>query len=327
MPHTAPQAELPYNDVLKRLVVHHVTVYRYKNPVKFNEHRLMFRPRDSHDLRLVGWGLTISPKARVLWHHDVFGNSIATAYFSQPAAELVFECMLVVDHYGMRDSEPFIEPFAENLPFTYPADELPDLGRTMERHYPDPERRIDAWARQSLSRSGIHNTMNVLLKMTRAVKEQFTYVRRTEPGVQTPLETLDRGAGTCRDFALFMMEAGRSLGLASRFVSGYLYDPAVDNPAGHMLSGGGSTHAWVEFYIPGAGWLEFDPTNGLLGGVNLLRVAVARDPHQAIPLRGSYFGLAEDFIDMKVNVNVTSQPLLAARVPGSTVSHDVSTAP
>ncbi len=313
--------------MLKRLIVHHVTVYRYKRPVKFNEHRLMFRPRDSHDLRLVGSGLTIFPEARVLWHHDVFGNSIATAYFAKPAQELVFECTLIVDHYGAGDGEPFVEPFVENLPFTYPADELPDLGRTMERHYPDPEGRIDAWARQSLSRSGIHNTINVLLKMTKAVQEQFAYAKRTAPGVQTPLETLDLRSGTCRDFALFMMEAGRSLGLAARFVSGYLYEPAVDAIAEHMLAGSGATHAWVEFYIPGAGWLEFDPTNGLLGGINLLRVAVARDPHQAIPLRGSYFGLAEDFIDMKVSVNVSSQPLLAARVPGHGPHIVASTAP
>lgn len=313
--------------MLKRLIVHHVTVYRYKRPVKFNEHRLMFRPRDSHDLRLVGSGLTVSPDARVLWHHDVFGNSIATAYFSKPATELVFECTVVVDHYGVRAGEPFIEAFAENLPFTYPADELPDLGRTMERHYPDPERRIDAWARQSLSRSGIHNTLSVILRMTQAVKEQFTYVRRTEPGVQTPLETLERGAGTCRDFAVFMMEAGRSLGLAARFVSGYLYDPAMDDPVEHMLMGGGSTHAWVEFYLPGAGWMEFDPTNGLVGGVNLIRVAVARDAHQAIPLTGSYYGYPEDFIDMKVSVNVSSQPLIAARVPGPSPNRFVSTAP
>ena len=124
-----------------------------------------------------------------------------------------------------------------------------------------------------------------------------------------------------------MMEAGRSLGLAARFVSGYLYDPAVDAIAEHMLAGSGATHAWVEFYIPGAGWLQFDPTNGLLGGINLLRVAVARDPHQAIPLRGSYFGLAEDFIDMKVSVNVSSQPLLAARVPGHGPHIVASTAP
>lgn len=298
---------------MKRLTVSHVTAYRYRRSVTFNQHRLMFRPRDSHDLRLVGTGLTISPAAQVMWHHDVFGNSIATAFFNEPADELVFESTIMVDHYGLQGPEFRVEEFAESVPFTYPADELPDLGRTIERHYPDPDRLIDAWAREFLDVTGPNPTDTVLLQITQAIREQFAYEQRTEPGIQTPLETLERRCGTCRDYALFMMEAVRSLGLAARFVSGYLYDPAMEG-ATQAVVGGGSTHAWVQIYIPGAGWVEFDPTNGLVGGINLIRVAVARDPSQAIPLRGSYIGCPEDFIEMDVDVRVSSEPLTGPRV-------------
>jgi transglutaminase-like putative cysteine protease len=129
-----------------------------------------------------------------------------------------------------------------------------------------------------------------------------------QDGVQTPAQTLTLGSGTCRDYALLMMETVRSLGVAARFVSGYLYDAALDGAAPGMV-GAGYTHAWVQVYLPGSGWVEFDPTNGLVGGPNLIRVAVARDPTQAIPVQGSYTGAAGDFLDMNVEVIVTSEPL------------------
>ncbi len=288
-----------------RLTVHHTTVYRYARPVSFNEHRLMFRPRDSHDLRLLDTRLDISPPARVRWHHDIFGNSIAIASFDVPAPELRFESTIVIEHYGLRDAEFPIEPFARTVPFTYPSEEIPDLGRLVERHYPDPDRRVDAWAHDHLRGNGPTETDALLVAITRANKHQFSYDTRTQPGVQTPVETLDAGSGSCRDLALFMMEVARSLGLAAQFVSGYLYDPAPHGAASGMV-GAGATHAWVQIYLPGAGWVEFDPTNGLVGGDNLIRVGVARDPSQAIPLQGTYNGAPEDFIDMTVDVVVTA---------------------
>ncbi|MBV8062653.1 MAG: transglutaminase family protein, partial [Nevskia sp.] len=139
-----------------------------------------------------------------------------------------------------------------------------------------------------------------------AIKDQFEYRRREEMGTQTPLQTLELGGGSCRDFALFMMEAVRSLGFAARFVSGYLYDEALIGAASGVV-GGGATHAWVQVFLPGAGWIEFDPTNALVGGHNLIRVAVARDAAQAAPLSGSYVGAPEDFIGMTVEVQVTAQ--------------------
>ncbi len=288
-----------------RLTVHHTTVYRYARPVSFNEHRLMFRPRDSHDLRLLDTRLAISPPPRVRWYHDIFGNSIAIASFDDPASELRFESTITIEHYGLLDSVFPIEPYASTVPFTYPSDEIPDLGRMVERHYPDPDRRVDVWAHDFLHDNGPTGTDALLFEITRAIKRQFSYDWRTEPGVQTPVETLDAGSGSCRDLALFMMEAARSLGLAARFVSGYLYDSALDGAASGMV-GTGATHAWVQIYLPGAGWVEFDPTNGLVGGPNLIRVGVARDPSQAIPLQGTYNGAPEDFIDMTVDVVVTA---------------------
>ncbi len=293
---------------MKILDIHHVTTYRYARPVSFGDHRLMFRPRDSHDLRLVETGLVITPApAAVRWLHDVFGNSIAVASFDQPAPELVFRSHIRVEHYPLGDLEFPIEDYARTYPFSYTAEEVPDLARTAQRHYPDPEHRVDDWAKRfvMIGGGGPPETQEMLVAMTRAIKEGFTYRARDDEGTQSPVETLETGTGSCRDFALLLMEAVRSLGFAARFVSGYLYDPARDGGGGGMV-GGGATHAWVEIYLPGAGWVEFDPTNGIIGGENLIRVAVARDPTQAIPLSGSWTGAPADFLGMTVEVQVTS---------------------
>lgn len=283
----------------------HTTLYRYRRPVRFGEHRLMFRPRDSHDMRLVETWLGVEPKPAVRWQHDVFGNSIALLSFEAESDRLRLESGFVVEHYGLEEPECPIEPFAQHLPFSYAAEEIPDLGRTIERHYPDSKRRLDAWAKAFLPASGTGETWPLLIAMTAAIKERFAYVERDEEGIQTPVRTLEQGQGTCRDFALLMMEAVRSLGLAARFVTGYLYDPGIEH--GEGVRGSGHTHAWVQIYLPGAGWVEFDPTNGIVGGNNLLRVAVARDPSQAIPIRGSYYGAAEDFLDLTVEVTVSGE--------------------
>ncbi len=285
------------------LTVEHTTVYRYARPVSFQEHRLMCRPRDSHDLRLLETGLSISPAASVRWMHDVFGNSIAIASFADQAAELSFVSSFRAEHYPREPGKLAIEDFSRYLPFTYSTQEMADLARTTERHYPDPEHKVDLWAKTFARREGDPETLEVLNAINSAIHEQFSYARREEMGVQTPVETLEKGTGSCRDFALFMMEAVRSLGLAARFVSGYLYDESLVG-ADVGIVGGGATHAWVQVYLPGAGWIEFDPTNALFGGHNLIRVAVARDASQAVPLAGSYVGAPEDYLGMSVDVKV-----------------------
>jgi transglutaminase-like putative cysteine protease len=290
------------------LRVTHRSEYRYRQPVVLGPHRLMCRPRDSHDLRLLDTGLIITPQPSELrWMHDVFGNSVAVAAFSdEPAAELKFESSFRAEHFPLPERTLVIDDYAATLPLSYSASDDVDLASSKARHYPDPEHKLDAWVKSLLDATQRNGTLDVLMAMIGAIKSEFAYVRREEVGVQSPVETLDLKTGSCRDFAVFMMDAVRFLGLAAQFVSGYLYDEALID-AGGGLVGGGATHAWIQVYLPGVGWVEFDPTNALVGGRNLIRVAVAREAAQAAPLAGSFTGAAEDFLALHVAVEVTAE--------------------
>ena len=290
------------------LSVLHRTRYRYSQRVSFGPHRMMMRPRDSHDLRLIDTALTIAPAATVRWLHDVFGNSVAVAEFTAPGNELLVESSFHAEHFPLAEASVTLEPFARRYPFSYDAMEIPDLGRTVERHYADSEHKVDAWARRFVTRQRDGDTMAILHAMVQAVRADFCYNPRDEMGTQDPLVTLQSASGTCRDFALFLMEAVRSLGFAARFVSGYLYDEDQVADATESVVGSGATHAWAQIYLPGAGWVEFDPTNALVGGNNLIRVAVARDPSQALPVSGTFTGPPGAFLGMTVEVRVTAEP-------------------
>ena len=295
------------------LTVRHVTTYRYRQPVAFGEHRMMLRPREGHDQRLIEARLDITPAPRDLrWLHDVFGNSVAVARFEGRAKELRFESLVRLDHRPLHALDFALEEYARTWPFAYDQEEMPDLARSIERHWRDPERAVDRWARRFLRRGGATGTMALLVAMTHAIRQELTYIPRHERGAQDPVRTLSTGSGTCRDFAVLMMEAARSLGLAARFVSGYLYSPGHD---GGAHRGGGNTHAWVRIYLPGAGWVEFDPTNGIVGNRDLIRVAVARDPAQALPLHGTWTGFPADSLGMTVEVSVTTAPSPPLAVP------------
>ena len=291
---------------MPRVRVTHQTEYRYEKPVTLLAHRLMLRPRDSHDLRLLDTKLTVSPPAlSTRWAHDVFGNSLCYLHFARDrlVERLAIESSLHLHHYPTRADLP-LDPQAEAFPFSYTSAEVPDLARSIERHYDDPDRMVDAWAHQFLAASGPTDTMTMLTAMTRAIRADFRYEGRQAEGTNDPLVTLASRSGACRDFTVFMMEAVRSLGLAARFVSGYLYDERLV-ASDHSVVGGGATHAWVEVYLPGAGWVEFDPTNGWVAGRNLIRVSVARTPQQAVPVSGSFLGPPGAFGSMAVNVAVT----------------------
>ncbi len=287
---------------MKYLTVRHETHYRYSAPVKFGSHRLMLRPRDSHDLRLVAAELTLSPPGETRWMHDVFGNSVAEVEFGSHSADLMILSTLHLEHFGLTRPVFPIAPEAQVYPFVYSANDRSDLGRLLDRHYPDPNGLVDAWAKQFV-KGRFMSTYNLLSNMNGAIKQQFTYNARYEEGTQTPIETLQRMSGTCRDFALLFIEAVRSLGFGARFISGYLYDPALDGGDGG-IQGSGATHAWADVYLPGAGWVEYDPTNGLIAGDNLIRVAVTRDPSQAIPISGTFDGTMGQFLGMTVDVTV-----------------------
>jgi len=286
------------------ITVRHVTTYRYKQPVAFGEHRMMLRPRDSYDQKLLDATLAITPEPiDIRWVHDVFGNCVAIARFAGRAPELRFESVIRLDHSPTNALDFQIEEYAKRYPFTYGADEMPDLLRSVERQYLDPEHEVDDWARQFLRHDGRTDTSELLAAMTYAIRQDLTYVAREESGVQDPVKTLRLQSGSCRDFTVLMMEAVRSLGLATRFVTGYLYVPESRRSE---RVGGDATHAWLQVYVPGAGWVEFDPTNGIVGTRDLIRVAVARDPRQAVPLHGTYLGPADAFVGMEVSINVSA---------------------
>ncbi len=285
---------------MKRLRIFHRTVYRYAQPVEFGPHRLVFRPRDSHDLRLITTKLRITPTPTLRWQHDAFGNSVAIATFTEPAPELVFESTLEVEHYGL-DGYLALDRANAWWPFKYHDLEEADLVATSTPRLGDPEDRIANWAKQFMW-GGDHTTparalLQGMVDSIRAMK----YTPRDGEGVQSPSLTLTQCEGTCRDFAALMIEGCRHLGIAAHFVSGYLYDPKLDVDEPEEL---GTTHAWVAVYVPGAGWVEIDPTNGLFGGDTLVRVAVAREPAQVAPLSGSFAGGKEDYLGMTVEVRV-----------------------
>jgi transglutaminase-like putative cysteine protease len=287
---------------MPRLTIHHKTVYRYARPVAFGEHRIMLRPRDGHDLRVLSGDLRIEPRPMSLrWIHDVFDNSVAIATFDERSDRLTFTWTATVEHnpaevFALTPDDP-----AFFYPFFYNEEEFPDLRQFITPLYGDPNGELSAWARKFLDAEAPTRTFKILSEMTYGIREAFTYRKRHEHGTQHPLDTLQTGSGTCRDYALLMIEALRRLGIAARFVSGYLFVPA---DGGYL--GGGSTHAWVQVYLPNAGWIEFDPTNGIVGTRDLIRVAVARDPRQAIPLHGTYLGPADAFLGMEVGIRVIS---------------------
>jgi transglutaminase-like putative cysteine protease len=301
--------------MVKHLTVHHTTRYTYAKPVKLGTHRLMLRPRDSHDQRLVEATLTLSPPGTMRWIHDVFGNSIAIVEFADTTSELLIESVLELDRYPYVPPRLDIDPDALTYPFMYSAEDRRDLGPLRESHYPDPKGQMAEWVANFVMAKGT-DTLALLADINDGIKAKFVYRSRIEEGTQSPIETLDLGSGTCRDFALLMIEAARQLGFGARFVSGYLYDPALDSGAdGVAVQGAGATHAWAEIYLPGAGWVEYDPTNALIGSEALIRVAVTRDATQAVPIIGSFVGDTNDYLGMTVEVAVTSGERAPAPAP------------
>ncbi len=289
----------------------HTTTYRYAQPVTFGEHRVMFRPRDSHDLRVLATDLDVSPESTVRMIQDPHSNSVALVQPLKRATELKIVCSFTIEHAHTNNLELPLSPTAEFFPFAYSVDERFDLEQYLRPHHDDPDGKLTAWARQFIRTDGPTITRNLLVAMNQFIRDEFEYAARDEEGTQSPIRTLELGSGSCRDFALLMMEAARRLGVATRFVSGYLYDPALDEGAAAEEStenpttvGAGATHAWLQAYLPGAGWVPFDPTNNLLGGSQLLRVGVARDPTQAAPVRGSWYGAPDAYLGMDVAVRV-----------------------
>jgi transglutaminase-like putative cysteine protease len=284
------------------LSIKHVTSYRYLRPVALGEHRMMLRPRDDDDQRLLQSDLEITPKPRELaWGRDGFGNHVAIAHFADRSDELRFVSTVHLEYAPNGFHEGNIEDYARIYPFSYIAEDWSRLRRFILPLSLEPELR--RWSDQFL-RNGSADTHALLVDMTRTIRQTFGHVARREKGIQDPIRTVALGSGSCRDLAVLMIAALRSRGIAARFVSGYLHLAQEEHQEDEHPITGGNTHAWVQAYVPGPGWVDFDPSAGVVGNQNLIRVAVVEDPRDAIPLQGTWYGSASDHLAMEVAVRV-----------------------
>ncbi len=256
------------------------------------------RPRGSQDISLLASSLVCLPIAELDWTQDVFGNLIATATFTQPSSELLITSDLIVEQSAVAWPVFRIAPEAHSYPFKYSHDDTVDLGVLRIPDHDDPAGRLAAWA-YGFVPSASTDTLSLLKAINASILGPIAYRVRDEEGTQTPLETLALASGSCRDIAALFIDAVRHLGFGARAVSGYLFDPQAraDDP--------GSTHAWAEVFLPGAGWIAFDPTHRRLGGASLIPTAVARSNRQIMPIVGDYLGAPEDFLGMNVAVSVS----------------------
>jgi transglutaminase-like putative cysteine protease len=280
-----------------RLTIFHTTTYRYASDVAFQPHRIMLRPRGSQDIQVLDYTLRCSPEAQVEWTQDVFGNLVATAAFDEPSNELeVFSRLVVETSAGAWPVFP-IAPHAHSYPFAYSPDERVDLGAYLTPEHPDPA--VEAWAR-AVVYCDPTDTLSLLKDVSFAVLSAAAYRPRDEEGTQTAAETLQLASGSCRDLAALFIDAVRALGFGARAASGYLYDTTA--------AGGDSdtTHAWAEVYLPGAGWITFDPTHGRIGDAGLVATAIARTSSQIMPIAGAYVGRPEEFEDMTVDIHMVA---------------------
>lgn len=293
----------------------HTTTYSYSKPVSFGEHRAIFLPRGSFGGRVFNYDIKTNVRAEIRWLSDSLSNNVAIIVPSETASELTISCRFSGIHYGVQGSRRFeLDPRAENLPVQYSSDEWIDLVTFMRPHAEDPDGEIAAWARSFL-KGGSTQTLALLQNVMETIGSTFTYEMRNAEGTQTPSQTLREKRGTCRDYAWLMIETLRRLGFACRFISGYLYDTALDGGTVGAV-GSGATHAWLAVFLPGAGWLTYDPTNQLNSGSDLIPVAIARHPGQAMPLVGAWFGSASDYLGMKVDIKVHKLAEVPIDIPG-----------
>jgi transglutaminase-like putative cysteine protease len=285
------------------LDIEHTTLYRYKNPVTFGEHRVVFLPNSNHAADVIRYSLETNVSSEVRWIMDALSNNVALVSVKETTDCLSFICRLQLEHFGFKRIETFpLAARAQEVPIQYTPDEWLDLAPFLRPHEEDPDGSLAAWGKQFIA-GPQDNTLDVLHRMMEDIGKTFHYQARAAQGTQAPGETLHKKSGTCRDYAWLMIEALRRLGFACRFVSGYLYDATLDGDDVGM-TGAGATHAWLQVYLPGAGWQNYDPTNRITAGFDLILVAIARHPTQAIPLSGVWYGEAQDYLGMDIEVQV-----------------------
>jgi transglutaminase-like putative cysteine protease len=283
---------------MKRYQIVHRTTYSYAAPVQLGPHSLRLRPRAGHDLRIESSTITIQPTASLRWHRDVESNSVAIATFEDPADLLLIESSLIIEQYDQEPLDFLVEDYAVSFPFAYAPEDRPVLDAYYLLALPAPQTgTLAQWTSTVWQPGESIESYALLQRLNLAIHELVAYRQREEPGVQTPPETLASGSGSCRDLAFLFMEAAKLLGFAARFVSGYSCTTLAADDAG-------STHAWAEVFLPGAGWKGFDPTRGEIVGENHISVAVGRLPDSVPPVAGSFIGDSR-LLSMDVTVSVT----------------------
>jgi len=289
-----------------KIAVDHLTEYRYERPVGFGEHSLYLRPRESQTVHVASFSLVCSPEARVRWMRDCFNNVVAVAGFGIAEASLLsFHCRMTFDVVEENPFDFILEPRAHEFPFRYDEREKSAL-----RPYLEPEEserwKILDWVRGTLGLSAqSRDTISFLADLNRAIHQNIAYQRRDEEGIQSANVTLELGSGSCRDMAELLVATSRQLGLAARFVSGYVYEPPPADGTGGFNRAAGSMHAWAEVYLPGAGWRGFDPTNGILTDHRFLPSAVANRPDWVNPIQGQYLHYGQVASEMSVSLTVS----------------------
>jgi transglutaminase-like putative cysteine protease len=283
---------------MRRLNISHVTEYLFSTPVTLLPHRLLLRPRESHTLRIYSSTLAIHPEHTIRWHRDALDNSVATVTFLAPSNSLRITSDVSVEMYEDAPLDFLVADNAVTYPFDYAQEEQPDLAAFRQSVYVEDRTAVNQWLVGLGCLEGPIETFVLLDRMNRAIASRSAYQAREAPGVQSPALTLSSRSGSCRDFAALFMEACRHLGLACRFVSGYLDISATSG-------GDATTHAWAEVYLPGPGWKGFDPTSGELTDNRHIPIAVARHPEAVPPVAGSFVGPAGPPPVPRVSVRVS----------------------
>ncbi|MDD2790049.1 MAG: transglutaminase family protein [Sulfurimonas sp.] len=281
---------------MPRYKIIHRTYYNYSDFVQLGTHSLRLRPRENYELHVNSFALKITPEAKIFWHRDVEGNSVAIADFKASTQQLFVESEVILEQFNESPLNFLVAEYALSYPFVYEAEERFLLSAYMLLPEEATRTLLNDWIFNVYKSSEAIETYTLLQNLTEYIYKTLRYQAREEEGVQSVEETLSLGSGSCRDFALLLMEAVKCLGLAARFVSGYLYAPL-------MASEVGSTHAWAEVYIPGAGWRGFDPTIGNIVGRDHIPVAVSRLPESVPPISGTFAGVAESTLDVGVWVS------------------------
>ncbi|MGU3494408.1 transglutaminase N-terminal domain-containing protein [Xanthobacteraceae bacterium A53D] len=282
-----------------RVNILHRTTYAYHQPVALAPHRLLLRPRAQSEARLIDFSLQVSPEAAIAWEADAYGNALALASFTGETDRLVVESRSALDLPGVPGDLPQLHPDARTYPFLYAPADWASLAPLATPAYADPEGQLTRFARNIVANQPTV-TLGLLQDLNMAVRASARYEERHAPGIQTPLETLARGIASCRDFAVLFAEGARALGLAARLVSGYLANPGGSAP------GTATMHAWAEVFLPGPGFVPFDPTHGTLGGHNLVPVAVGRLLEETTPVAGGFLGAPDALRQMLVSVEITA---------------------